>query len=454
MKRSKVTVAIGLVLLITFVASSFAFAGFEDWNIDWRQLEGKSIEVGLVRHPMTDSILPLVPEFEKLTGISVGFEVLSEVQFREKLLVDLASHAGIYDVYNTGPRYSWKYYSAGWLQPLNSYLNDPKLTDLAAYDLDDFFPLMLASARWTGEFGKGMGEGYQLHVPCQEEAYCLFYRKDILAEAGMTVPVTWDELYNDAVKLTDQTFAGQKIKGFVARGIRNEGPVLVWIGQKLYSDGGRWFDENMNFVGNNPVGVETFEWAAKILQDAGPRGVSNFDWYDCMNGFASGRYAFFIDADHMNVVFEDPTTSAVAGKVGYALCPAGKAGRKSGAWYWSMAMSNYSDSKEAAWLFMQWATSKEIMLKSILKGNTDPVRKSVNYDPGIVKTFKDWGYYDMNEELTSYARTMWPPAPNMVESMFRLGRAFQEVLLKQRTAQAALDDAKWDIEDMMAPFRK
>jgi len=42
----------------------------------------------------------------------------------------------------------------------------------------------------------------------------------------------------------------------------------------------------------------------------------------------------------------------------------------------------------------------------------------------------------------------------MVESMFRLGRAFQEVLLKQRTAQAALDDAKWDIEDMMAPFRK
>jgi len=173
-----------------------------------------------------------------------------------------------------------------------------------------------------------------------------------------------------------------------------------------------------------------------------------------MNGFASGRYAFFIDADHMNVVFEDETTSAVAGKVGYALCPAGKAGRKSGAWYWSMAMSNYSDSKEAAWLFMQWATSKDTMLKSILKGNTDPVRKSVNYDPDIVQTFKDWGYYDMNEELTSYARTMWPPAPNMVESMFRLGRAFQEVLLKQRTAQAALDDAKWDIEDMMAPFKK
>lgn len=454
MRKGKIIIGLGLSMIVTFVFTSFVFAGFEDWNINWRQFEGKHIEIGMVRHPMTDSLVPLIPEFEELTGIDVGFEVLSEVQFREKLLVDLASGAGIYDIYNTGPRYSWKYYSSGWLQPLDSYLNDPQLTDPEAYDLDDFWPQMIASARWTGEFGKGMGEGHYLHIPCQEEAYCLFYRKDILAEAGMTVPATWDELYQNAVKLADKVFAGQRIKGFVARGIRNEGPVLVWIGQKLYSEGGRWFDENMNFVGNNPIGVETFEWSAKILQDAGPRGVSNFDWYDCMNGFAAGRYAFYIDADHMNVVFEDPKGSQVAGKVGYALLPPGKAGRKSGAWYWSIAMSNFSKRKEAAWLFMEWATSKEIMAKSVLKGNTDPVRKSVHYSPEVVNTFKDWGYYDMNEQLTRYARTMWPPAPNMVEAMFRLGRSFQEVLLNQKTAQRALDDAKKDIDQMMAPFKE
>jgi len=451
---SKIKITVGLILVVTFAFTSFAFAGFEDWNIDWKQFKGRHIEIGMVRHPMTDSLVPLIPEFEKLTGIDVGFEVLSEVQFREKLLVDLASGAGIYDVYNTGPRYSWKYYSSGWLQPLDPYLFNPQLTDLEAYDLDDFFPQMIASARWTGEPGKGMGEGYYLHVPAQEEAYCLFYRKDILAEAGMTVPATWDELYEKAVKLTDKTFGGQRIKGFVARGIRNEGPVLVWIGQKLYSEGGRWFDENLNFLGNNPIGIETFEWCAKILRDAGPRGVSNFDWYDCMNGFAAGRYAFFIDADHMSVVFEDPQASRVVGKVGYALLPPGRAGRKSGAWYWSIAMSKFSDSKEAAWLFIEWATSKEIMAKSVLKGNTDPVRKSVNYSPEVVNTFKKWGYYEMNEELTKYARTMWPPAPNMVEAFFRLGSAFQETLLNQKTAKQALDDAKRDIDEMMAPFKK
>jgi len=49
---------------------------------------------------------------------------------------------------------------------------------------------------------------------------------------------------------------------------------------------------------------------------------------------------------------------------------------------------------------------------------------------------------------------MHPPAPNMVEAMFRLGTAFQEVLLKQKTAQQALDDAKRDIDEMMVPFKK
>lgn len=454
MRKFSFILGIGILLTITLLFSTLAIAAFEDWKIDWKQFAGTHIEIGMVRHPMTDSLLPLIPEFEELTGIDVGFEVLSEVQFREKLLVDLASGAGIYDIFNTGPRYSWKYYSSGWLQPLDDFLNNPKLTDAEAYDINDFFPNMIAAAKWTGEFGKGLGEGHLLHIPCQEEAYCLFYRKDILEEAGIKVPETWDELYEAAVKLNDQTFAGKKIKGFVARGIRNEGPILVWISQKLYSEGGRFFDENMNFVGNDAIGVETFEWCAKILQDAGPIGVSNFDWYDCMDGFAAGNYAFFIDADHMNVVFENPDSSQVAGKVGYALCPPGKAGRASEAWYWSMAMSNFSKRKEAAWLFMEWATSKDIMQKTILKGNTDPVRKSVNYSPEVVDTFKKWGYYDMNEELTKYARNIHPPAPNMVEAMFRLGTAFQEVLLKQKTAQQALDDAKRDIDEMMAPFKK
>jgi len=444
----------GMVVIALLLGSIAGLAqDFSDWDVDWKQFQGKHLEIGMVRHPMTDSLVPLVPEFEKLTGIDVGFEVLSEVQFREKLLVDLASGAGIYDVYNTGPRYSWKYYSAGWLQPLDDYINDPTLTDLEAYNLDDFFPQMLASARWTGEPGKGLGQGHFLHIPAQEEAYCLFYRKDILAQAGMTVPATWDDLYEKAVKLTDTNYGGQRIKGFVARGIRNEGPILVWIGQKLYSDGGRWFDENLNFVGAGSEGIETFEWSAKILQDAGPRGVSNFDWYDCMNGFASGRYAFFIDADHMSVVFEDPASSSVVGDVGYALLPPGKAGRKSGAWYWSIAMSNFSRNKPAAWLFLEWATSESSMAKSVLKGNTDPVRKSVNYSPEVMDTFKKWGYWDMNEKLTQYARTMWPPAPNMVEAFFRLGTAFQEVLLKQKTAQQALAEAKTDLDDMMAPFK-
>ena len=100
MNRNKIIAAVGLILIGTLAFGSFAFAGFEDWNVDWRQFEGKHIDIGLVRHPMTDSILPLIPEFEKLTGIDVGFEVLSEVQFREILVPVIAGSTIVLAGYN------------------------------------------------------------------------------------------------------------------------------------------------------------------------------------------------------------------------------------------------------------------------------------------------------------------------------------------------------------------
>ena len=36
-----------------------------------------------------------------------------------------------------------QYAQANWIEPLNDYLNDPKLVNVEAYDMDDFFPLCL-----------------------------------------------------------------------------------------------------------------------------------------------------------------------------------------------------------------------------------------------------------------------------------------------------------------------
>ena len=41
-------------------------------NIDWRQFEGQEINLLLSAHPWQEAIMPLIPEFEELTGMKVN----------------------------------------------------------------------------------------------------------------------------------------------------------------------------------------------------------------------------------------------------------------------------------------------------------------------------------------------------------------------------------------------
>ena len=46
-------------------------------SFDWKKHQGQTINVALAKQPWSDFITPLIPEFEKLTGIKVRLEVLS-----------------------------------------------------------------------------------------------------------------------------------------------------------------------------------------------------------------------------------------------------------------------------------------------------------------------------------------------------------------------------------------
>ena len=48
-----------------------ALAYYRQAKINWRQAEGQSLTIGLNKHPFTELLLPLIPEFRRLTGISV-----------------------------------------------------------------------------------------------------------------------------------------------------------------------------------------------------------------------------------------------------------------------------------------------------------------------------------------------------------------------------------------------
>ena len=72
--RSRCRWLAGLVLATFFMMAGVPVASAQDdealayyrqAKIDWRQAEGQSLTIGLNKHPFTESLLPLIPEFRQ-----------------------------------------------------------------------------------------------------------------------------------------------------------------------------------------------------------------------------------------------------------------------------------------------------------------------------------------------------------------------------------------------------
>jgi multiple sugar transport system substrate-binding protein len=163
LKTKWLTLVIVVVMLGTQLMVSAAFA--QEPTIDWMKYKGTELSLILNKHPYSESLIGLLPDFEAKTGMKVKYEILAEEEYFQKLRLELSTKSGQYDVFMTGPMLEWEYSSAGWLEPLDPYLSDATKTDQKAYNPDDLFPALMAANRWNGSVGSGMGEGHQWPSP-------------------------------------------------------------------------------------------------------------------------------------------------------------------------------------------------------------------------------------------------------------------------------------------------
>ena len=416
-------------------------------EFSWTREEGKEINLIFAKHPMSESYIAALPDFEEQTGIKVQYDALPEEEFRQKLLTDLSTGRGTYDAFMTGPVTNWQYAAAGWIAPLDAYIENPALTD-KGYDFGDFYPATIQVNRWDKQ--EGLGKGSLWALPANEEGYSLFYRKDIIEQAGLDVPQTFDELIAAAKQVDGQTFAGKRVDGFVARGDKTWPTITTGYSTMYFANGATDVTPDGKVAVNSPEGVEATEKWAELMTYS-PENVGTFTWYEAMNHFAAGNAAFFIDADHMAETFEDPEASSVAETVGYAPPPAGPDGRTSNIWLWSLGMASASKNNIAAWLFLQWATTKEQLEKSITKGNINPTRQSLANSETMKEYTKDWGNYNevWQTILADYAKWRFTASPKFPEMGDRWALAVQEIVLGERSAKEALDAAAKEMQGVI-----
>ncbi|WP_166243385.1 ABC transporter substrate-binding protein [Paenibacillus turpanensis] len=316
-----------------------------------KPFEGKTLNLVTANHPWADAIKPLLPDFEKATGMKVNVESFFEDQLTQKLTVQFTSGSATPDVFMFRPLQEGKlFYKNGWLQPLDEYKDKD-----AAYDFNDFSKSAIGSTTVEGKLAG---------IPVITEQEILYYRKDLLAKAGIAVPKTIDELTAAVKQLHDPK---NEMYGFVARGQRS--PLVTQVSSFLFSEGADFMVGDKATV-NTPEALKAFTTYGTLLRDYGPPGVLNMSWPQAIGIFAQGKVAFYTDANSIYKNATDPAKSKIADQVGFAVFPAGKAGSKPyNITSWGLAMNTKTANKDAAWEFIKWATSKDVVTKTQQKGN-------------------------------------------------------------------------------------
>ena len=437
--------------------------------INWHQVADKkpnetvTIHVMMLRHSFTESLVPLIPEFEKLTGIKVLYHISpQDVEYFSKLNTDLATGAGLIDVFMTGQYIDWQFIYPGWIEPLDDYLNDATLTDAEWYDLKDFYDQPLKAHRWDGStLGQGAyGTGHLYAVPVTYETMSLAYRTDLFEQAGLSVdadwPQTWHDILYAAKKLTLDRDGDGSIDqyGIISRGATTWESMFGGYSNIFYSYGASDFDTAMNPAVNCDAGIEaTNLWVEMMRSCASPR-MPDLYWSQVKDIFARGNVAMIADCDWFApAMFEKPDVSQVAGKLRYALTPPGPDGvRQQDTWFWSLAMNRASYYKVAAWLFIQWATSKPVMLHTTLEyENWNPPRKSIWEDPEVVRETQKWANYrqvvDQGRHYGAVVHSVNPRLPFTHDAWWSNVR---EAILGRQSVRAALQASDNDMLKAMA----
>ena len=453
-RKSVASIALGFFLVLLPAQLVLAGGGQEAAE---QTEETPSINLLLISHPFVDAMEPLVPEFEEQFGIEVEMEVLAEQAGFEKLLADLSSQTGTYDLFMTSPLQNWQYISGGWVEPLDGYIEDPDQT-ASDYDFDDFVDGIVDAGRWTGEPMEGVGEGDLYALPINYESYLLAYRPSVLEREGITVPTTYEELKVAVEQLQGVTGPdGAPIYPIITRFDKYWDLTYLTFGSMLQSYGVEFLDDQGNVAIDSAASVQATEDFIELISKGSPQGAGAFTWYEALQGFASGQYVFSLfEADQFAAVYEDPEQSSIPDDVGYAMIPAGPDGdRKAGVWLWSMSMNSASQDKESAWQFLQWLTSKEIMIRTHLNGNMNPVRQSAWDDPEVAAMVRSWGeeegqYLKVVQDTAEIAALRFPPHPELTRMLDIWAEAIQQSFYGQGSVQANLSAAKERIEATLA----
>ncbi len=409
----------------------------------YAKYKGQTIVINFPAHPHYDQAEKLFGEFTAETGIKVERDKMQYLRMKDKQVLEMGkAGGGDYDVIVYVVMWKTEYVKKDLLEPLDGYFNNKALAD-PAWDQKDIIPKYWDTNALVG--GPKMylpGPGARPYgIPFGAETGVLAYRTDLFEKHKLSAPKTYDDLLRVCRLMKDK----EGIGGLTSRGQTGHQVSAAWL-LHLSPNGGEVFDGNWRAAFNNAQGVKAAEILKEIV-DTGPAGIASYGFGEMQNAFLQGQAAMYLDSIAIFGPAQDPAKSKVVGKVAYALHPMGtKHSAQSGGF--AMAIPRNAKNKDAAFLFMQWMTSKQSDLKiALMGGNVN--RLGTLDQPDMAKKYPI--EISALRESLKICNPDWRPLIPEWDHISQqiLGQALPAVIGGSKSAKAALDAVVKDAEDVV-----
>ncbi|ADD43730.1 ABC transporter substrate-binding protein [Stackebrandtia nassauensis] len=415
-------------------------------SFDWKKYDGKTVKLLMNKHPYTDALKKHKGEFEKKTGITLEIDEFPESNYFDKVTLELQSKQGNYDAFMLGAYMVWQYGPPGYLEDLGPWMKNESATH-EEFEKEDFFPNLLKAGQWNFTNGDPLGGKQQWMLPWGFETNVVCYREDVFKKLKLKPAEDFDE-FIDLAKTLDKK-AGDGMYGVAVRGSKEWAtihPGFMTMYSRLGLKDFDVKDGKLVPTMNSADAVDFTDKWAKMVRDSGPKGWTSYTWYQASSDLGAGKAAMLFDADSASY-FQNEGTKA-AGKLAWHPGPKGPNGSlDTNMWIWSLAMNANSKNKEAAWWFLQWATSKEHLKYAATKGqHIDTVRQSIAESSEYKDKFADYtGFLDTFEKVIDDTKIQFTPQKNFFDATTSWAEALQTIYGGE-DAKSTLDDLASNLE--------
>ncbi|MDB5819014.1 MAG: extracellular solute-binding protein family 1 [Rhizobacter sp.] len=433
MKAVRAHSAISPVIALTVLALAASHAAAQEFN--WKKHQGTTLTFLANNNPVANALLKYRSEFEQQTGMTLKVDSYQEQQMRQRLVTVMNSRSDEVDLFMSLPsREGMQFAKAGWYADLTDLVKSASAKD---YDAADLSAGMIADATYNKQL---------TGIPLNVEGPVLYYRKDLFEKCGVTLPKSLPDLDGVAAKLKA---CEPGIVPFVSRGLKPALPFSYSV--FLHNMGGRYMSGGKSQLCSKE-GQASLSLYAKMLKDYGPPGVVNYNFYQITSLYREGKAAMsFESSNELTSVMDG---GARLDDTAVAVLPAGPGGSHPSVIGWTMSVSNFSKNKEAAWYFVQWASSPTMQGKLALDGIAPPrtsVASGKNYQAWMDQqpVRKEWVAAVNELNKTGTSEVGYPIVANPASRDF-IGQAVTELLLGQKTVDKACADADKSLDALIA----